>query len=113
MKSPDNIVASQNDWILVRTRKAQLSPVTTYHDLSRRTRSSDRKYEWLPNSREQLRIGFRKAERIMKAAELVKKYGIVEGERRMISDTKGIIWRENREGTLIPVLIYIPGKDED
>ena len=113
MKSPDNIVASQNDWILVRTRKAQLSPVTTYHDLSRRTRSSDRKYEWLPNSREQPRIGFRKAERIMKAAELVKKYGIVEGERRMISDTKGIIWRENREGTLIPVLIYIPGKDED
>ena len=71
------------------------------------------KYEWLPNFREQPRIGFRKAERIMKAAELVKKYGIAEGERRMISDTKGIIWRENREGTLIPVLIYIPGKDED
>lgn len=49
----------------------------------------------------------------MKAAELVKKYGIAEGESRMISDTKGIIWRENREGTLISVLIYIPGKDED
>ncbi len=49
----------------------------------------------------------------MKAAELVKKYGIAEGERRLISDTKGIIWRENREGILIPVLIYIPGKDED
>ena len=34
----------------------------------------------------------------MKAAEIVKKYGIVEGECRMISEKKGIIWRENREG---------------
>ena len=32
----------------------------------------------------------------MKAAEIVKKYGIVEGECRMISEKKGIIWRENK-----------------
>lgn len=40
----------------------------------------------------------------MKAAEIVKKYGIVEGECRMISEKKGIIWRENK--------VSIPGDSE-
>ena len=39
----------------------------------------------------------------MKAAEIVKKYGIVEGECRMISEKKGIIWRENKEGDYEPI----------
>ena len=46
----------------------------------------------------------------MKAAEIVKKYGIVEGECRMISEKNGIIWRENREGDYEPILVFIPSK---
>jgi hypothetical protein len=47
----------------------------------------------------------------MKAAEIVKKYGIVEGECRMISEKKGIIWRE--EGDYEPILVFIPSKEDD
>ena len=36
----------------------------------------------------------------MKAAEIVKKYGIVEGECRMISEKK-------------PILVFIPSKEDD
>ena len=46
----------------------------------------------------------------MKAAEIVKKYGIVEGECRMISEKKGIIWRENKEGDLSRSLSLFPVK---
>lgn len=49
----------------------------------------------------------------MKAAEIVKKYGIVEGECRMISEKKGIIWRENRKGDCVPILVFIPSKDDE
>lgn len=49
----------------------------------------------------------------MKAAEIVKKYGIVEGECRMISEKKGIIWRENKEGDYEPILVFIPSKADD
>lgn len=47
----------------------------------------------------------------MKAAEIVKKYGIKEGENKMVTATVGILWRETREGSLIPVTVYIPGND--
>ena len=49
----------------------------------------------------------------MKAAEIVKKYEIVEGECRMISEKKGIIWRENKEGDYEPILVFIPSKEDD
>ena len=48
----------------------------------------------------------------MKATEIVKKYGILEGECRMISEKKGIIWRENREGNYEPILVFIPASNE-
>lgn len=34
----------------------------------------------------------------MKETEIIKKCGIKGGEVRMISETRGIIWRENGEG---------------
>ena len=49
----------------------------------------------------------------MKATEIVKKYGIKEGESRMISEKKSIILRANREGDYEPILVFIPSKEDD